>query len=239
MPTVIIYDASLSEGLPDWVRFGTAFRGIEHACGAVTHPKANDDIRKQVFLMSLLVIYHVSTLLNHRLIRKQALEGLTILHDNLKLLLKNPECKTAQSNLYVGGFMAIRALNTGCYPALGHLIKNHYSARFDVHQGSCSGIMCARLMHYHKVESAEYQSRISAALGDADIPASRLVRDLAAILPGVSVNHSDAGVTDEMLKEFSQWEFENNLARINQLSPKKLESADDIYAMLSEPLENL
>ena len=135
--------------------------------------------------------------------------------------------------------MAIRALNTGCYPALGHLIENHYSARFNVHQGSCSGIMCARLMHYHKDASAEYQSRISIALGDPNIPASRLVRDLAALSPGVSINHSDVGVTDEMLKEFSQWEFENNLARINQLSPKKLESAGDIYATLSEPLENL
>ena len=215
MPTIIIYDAALSDGLPDWVRFGTAFRGIEHACGAVTHPKANDDIRMQ------------------------ALEGLSILNENLKLLVKNPECKTIQSNIFVGGFIAIRALNTGCYPALGHLIENHYSARFDVHQGACSGIMCARIMHYHKDASKEHQNRISAVLGDVNTSAPRLVRDLAAMLPGVSKNHADAGVTDAMLKEFSQWEFENNLPRINQLSPKELTSAEDIYGMLSEPLENM
>ena len=215
MPTIIIYDAALSEGLPDWVRFGTAFRGIEHACGAVTHPKANDDIRKQ------------------------ALEGLSILNENLKLLVENPECKTIQSNIFVGGFIAIRALNTGCYPALGHLIENHYSARYDVHQGACSGIMCARIMHYHEDVSKEYQDCISTVLGDANASAPRLVRDLAVMLPGVSKNHADAGVTDAMLKEFSRWEFENHLSRINQLSPKRLTSADDIYGMLSEPLENL
>merc|ERR1719469_171692 len=30
MPTVVVYDPSLSAGLPDWVRFGTALRGVEH-----------------------------------------------------------------------------------------------------------------------------------------------------------------------------------------------------------------
>lgn len=215
MPTLIIYDAALSDGLPDWVRFGTVFRGIEHSCGAITHPKANEDIRSQ------------------------ALEGLAILNENLKILVKNPECKQTQSKLYLGGFMAIRALNTGCYPALGHLIENHYSARFDVHQGSCSGIMCARMMHYHLSESKEYQDRISKALGSPSAPAPRLVRDLAAMLPGVSKNHADVGVTNEMLKEFCQWEYDNHIARINQLSPKELKNAEDIYGMLSEPLNNL
>ena len=215
MPTLIVYDAALSEGLPDWVRFGTAFRGIEHACGAITHPNANDDIRTQ------------------------ALEALSILNENMKLLVKNPECRTTQNNIYVGGFIAVRALNTGCYPALGHLIENHYSARFDVHQGACSSIMCARMMHYHKKESKEYQQSISAAFGDASISAPRFVRDLAAILPGVLKHHCDAGVTDDMLKDFSKWEFENHLARINQLSPKEFGTAENIYTMLSEPLENL
>jgi alcohol dehydrogenase class IV len=215
MPTLIIYEATLSEGLPDWVRFGTAFRGVEHACGAITHPKANEDIREQ------------------------ALEGLTILNENLKKLIKNPECKDTQHQMYLGGFIAIRALNTGCYPALGHLIENHYSARFDVHQGSCSGIMCARMMRYHQSASKVYQERISAALGDTYTPAPQLVRDLAATLPGVSKNHADAGVTDDMLREFSKWEFENHIDRINQLSPKELKSSDDIYGMLSAPLESL
>jgi alcohol dehydrogenase class IV len=215
MPTLIIYDATMSDGLPDWVRFGTAFRGIEHACGAVTHPKSNNDIRAQ------------------------ALEGLAILNENLNLLIQNPECKTAQNNIYVGGFIAVRALNTGCYPALGHLIENHYSARFNVHQGSCSGIMCARMMNYHKEMSKDHQARISEVLGDADVHAPRLVSALAAKCPGVSKDHKDENVTDEMLKEFSHWEYDNHLARLNQLSPKEFGSAEDVYGMLSQPLDNL
>ena len=31
MPTVIIYDPALSVRLPDWVQFGTALQGVEHA----------------------------------------------------------------------------------------------------------------------------------------------------------------------------------------------------------------
>ncbi|KAL7530826.1 hypothetical protein ACHAXR_005727 [Thalassiosira sp. AJA248-18] len=215
MPTVIIYDPALSAGLPDWVRFGTALRGVEHAVGAVTHPKSNEDIRTR------------------------ALAGLTIIKDNLKALVSNPECPTAQSNIYVGGFMAIRALNTGCYPALGHLFENQYSARYDVHQGSCSGILCARIMDYHYDSSKEYQRRISAALGDENTRAPRLVQDLVATLPTVSSEHLQVKVTDEMVKEITQWMFENNLARYNALSPKAFTSAEDIYGMMTKPLDQL
>eukprot|EP01047_Picozoa_sp_COSAG01_P069747 COSAG01_NODE_10400_length_2176_cov_2.485315_3_plen_74_part_00 len=42
---VVIYDPALSRGLPDWVRFGTALRGVEHAVGAVCHPQATDEHR--------------------------------------------------------------------------------------------------------------------------------------------------------------------------------------------------
>jgi len=215
MPTVIIYDPALSAGLPDWVRFGTALRGVEHAVGAVTHPKANEDIRTR------------------------ALHGLSIINANLPKLLADPECPTLQSNIYAGGFIAIRALNTGCYPALGHLIENQYSAKFDVHQGSCSGILCARIMAYHYSESKELQQRISVALGDESTPAPRLVRDLAARLPGVSHEHSTVGVSGDTLTDFMQWMFEGSLARYNTLSPKDFESVEDIRDMMTKPLEDL
>mmetsp|Transcript_28131 Transcript_28131/g.51939 ORF Transcript_28131/g.51939 Transcript_28131/m.51939 type:complete len:450 (-) Transcript_28131:157-1506(-) len=217
MPTVIIYDPALSAGLPDWVRFGTALRGVEHAVGAMTHPKSNEDIRTR------------------------ALAGLSIINENLKKLVSNPECPTTQSNIYVGGFIAIRALNTGCYPALGHLIQNQYSARFGVHQGSCSGILCGRIMDYHFDKSKEHQQRVSVALGDdtGNTPAARLVQDLVAMLPAVSNAHAQVGVTDEMLKEFTQWMFENNLPRYNSLSPKDFGSAEDIYGMMTKPLDEL
>ena len=215
IPNVLIYDPALSAGLPDWVRFGTALRGVEHAVGAVTHPKSDEDIRSR------------------------ALTGLAILKENIEKLKDAPECPVAQSNVYVGGFMAIRALNTGCYPALGHLVENQYSARFDVHQGACSGILCARIMDSHYEESEELQKRISAAMGDASTPAPRLVRDLARSLPGVSHEHAQVDVTDELLKNFTQWMFDNHLPRYNSLSPKGFSSVDDIRGMMTKPLDEL
>jgi hypothetical protein len=154
-------------------------------------------------------------------------------------MTSNPECPTTQSNLYVGGFIAVRALNQGCYPSIGHLIQNQYSARFDVHQGSCSGILCARIMDYHYDKSKEYQQRISAALGDENTLVTKLVRDLVATLPAVSNEHAQVKVTDEMLKELTQWMFENNLQRFNNLSPKEFESVEDIYGMMTKPLADL
>lgn len=215
IPTVIIYDPALSEGLPDWVRFGTAARCVEHAIGAITHPKANEEIRKR------------------------ALEGLRLIHTHLLELISNPECKEAQSYLYLGGFEAVRALSTGCYPALGHLVENHYSARFNVHQGSCSGILSARIMQYHLEKSKEYQVDISKCLGAVGTPAPRLVRDLIAKLPGVSKEHAEENVTDEMIREFAVWEWKNHSGRLNQLSPKPFGGVDDVFRMLTLPLEDI
>lgn len=215
MPTVVIFDSSLSKGMPDWVRFGTALRGLEHAVGAVCHPKADEDVRAR------------------------SLKGLGLIRHGLTAMVDDPESEQAQTDCYLGGWMAIRALNTGCYPALAHLIQNHYSARFHVHQGSCSGILCARILYYHRGASRVYQERISAALGDAGGDAPRLVRDLVATLPGVTKEHADEGVTPEMLNDFADFMFEKHGARLNQLSPKPFESAKDILDMLTLPLDEI
>ena len=211
MPTVVIYDSALSKGMPDWVRFGTALRGVEHAVGAICHPKADEDIRER------------------------ALRGLRLLNRGLKAMVDNPESEEAQSDCYHGGWMAIRALNTGCYPSLGHLIENHYSARFNVHQGSCSGILCARILNYHRDASLEHQKRISDALGDSEVPAPRLVSDLGASLPGVSKEHAEEDVTPHMLREFADYEYNHHIDRLNQLSPKPFGSAEEIFDMLTFP----
>jgi len=220
LPTVIIYDPVLSAGLPDWVRFGTALRGVEHAVGAITHPKATEDIRNRALL------------------------GLSILHDNITNLLSNPECPTTHSNIYVGGFIAVRALSPTCYPSIGHLIENQYSAKFDVHQGSCSGILMARIMDYHYEQTMEYQKRISMALsgGDESIsntPAPQLLRDLIKMLPGVKHEHDQVNVTNDMLRELATWMFENHLERFNVLCPRKFTCVEDIYGLMTKSLDDL
>ncbi len=223
LPTVIIYDPKLSSGLPDWVRFGTALRGIEHAVGAITHPNATEDIRNRALL------------------------GLSILHDNITKLMSDPECLTTQSNIYVGGFIAIRALSPSCYPAIGHLIENQYSAKFDVHQGSCSGILMTRIMDYHYENTKEYQERISVALSGGDktstttttTPAPRLLRDLIRMLPGVKHEHDQVNVTNDMLRELTTWMYDNHLERYNVLCPRKFTCVEDIYGMMTKSLDDL
>ena len=166
-------------------------------------------------------------------------DGTRMINTGLKKLVSNPECPTIQSSIYVGGFIAIRALNMGCYPSISHLIENQYSARYNVHQGSCSGILCARIMNYHYPKSKENQKLISKALGNENIPASQLIRDLVSTLPGVKNEHTQMDITNEMLKEFTQWGFDNHTARYNTLCPREFESSDDIYNMITKPLADL
>jgi alcohol dehydrogenase class IV len=223
MPTVVIFDTTLSKGLPDWVRFGTALRGVEHAIGAVCHPKATEDIRSR------------------------ALQGLDLVNKGLKGMVENPDSEEAQVDCYLGGWMAIRALNTGCYSSIAHLIQNHYSARFNVHQGSCSGILSARILHYHREESSVYQKSISKVLLDngdgeeqSDLPpASKLLSDLVATLPGVAKDHADAKVDEEMLRVFAEDMYNQHGARLNSLCPKPFGSAEDILGMFTLPIEKL
>lgn len=221
MPTVVIFDTTLSKGLPDWVKFGTALRGVEHAIGAVCHPKATEDIRSR------------------------ALQGLTLVNKGLKGMVEDPDSEAAQVNCYLGGWMAIRALNTGCYPSIAHLIQNHYSARFNVHQGSCSGILSARILNYHREKSMLKQISISQVLdivvGDREYalpPAPKLVSDLVATLPGVAKDHADANVDEEMLREFAEYMYNQHGEKLNRLSPKPFCSAEDFLGMLTLPIAN-
>ena len=217
MPTTSIFDPALTDGLPDWVRFGTALRCVEHAVGAVTHPKATEEQRGV------------------------ALEGLRTVKRGLEAMVANPDSIQAAEDVYAGGWCTVRALNTnGCYPSLGHLVQNMYSARYNVHQGSCSGVLCARIMDYHCEESKEQQDLIAAVLnenGDGSRKsAARLVTDLVATLPALSRDHSDAGVDVETLREFAET---RPLERFNKLSPKPFKDSDDVYEMLTHPLDQI
>ena len=224
MPTVVIFDTTLSRGLPDWVRFGTALRGIEHAIGAICHPKATDDIRAR------------------------ALQGLELVNKGLKGMVQNPDSEEAQVNCYLGGWMAIRALNTGCYPSIAHFIQNQYSARFNVHQGACSGILSARILHHHREESSLYQKSISQALGmeengdreQQSLPsAPQLVSDLVVTLPGVAKDHADAKVDEKMLRDFAEYMYNQYGEKLNKLSPKSFCSAEEFFEMLTLPIASL
>jgi len=221
MPTVVIFDTDLSRGLPDWVKFGTALRGVEHAIGAICHPKATSDIRTR------------------------ALQGLVLVNKGLKGMVENQDSEAAQVNCYLGGWMASRALNTGCYPSIAHLIQTHYSARFNVHQGSCSGILSARILEYHRQKSLLYQITIARALdtgndGDQPLPhAATFVSDLVATLPGVAKDHADANVDEEMLREFAEYMYNQHGEKLNRLSPKPFCSAEDFLEMLTRPIATL
>ena len=113
-----------------------------------------------------------------------------------------------------------------------------YSARYDVHQGSCSGVLCARILAHHHEASKEAQSRIAAVLGGAGTAksAARLVTELVATLPGVAREHADAGVDVATLKEFCET---RPLDRFNKLSPTPFANADELHVMLTRPLEQL
>ena len=215
MPTVVVFDPSLAQGLPDWVLFGTALRGVEHAVGAACSPAANDDIRKQ------------------------AINGLVLTTRGLRAMLKDPCSSPGQVDCYLGGWHSIRAINTGCYPALGHFLQNHYSAKYNVHQGSCSGILMARIMAYHAPTTASMQAKIAQALGEPGLSAPQAVTKLVAALPGVAKDHQDAGVDASTLPEWTASVFERFGDRINKMSPHPFEDAEALLAMMTRPISEL
>ena len=217
MPTVVVYDPSLSAGLPDWVRFGTALRGVEHGIGAVCSTTAG---------VSGEVI-------------DAALEGVRLVVRGLEGMVVEAEAREAQLDSYRGGWVTIRALNTAGYPALAHFVQNHYSARFNVHQGACSGILSARILRHHAAATAPQQARLAAALGTADEPAPRQLQRLVARLPSLAQEHAEVQVTPAALREFAEWLHATHAAKLNRLSAVPFASADAVLEMLAWPLESL
>ena len=143
--------------------------------------------------------------------------------------------------------MAIRALNTGCYPSIAHLIQNQYSARFNVHQGSCSGILSARILQYHREKSMVYQKSIEQVLGageeegETSPTAPQLASELVAMLPGVAKDHADANVNvdEEMLRDFAEYMYNQHGEKLNRLCPKPFCNAEEFLEMLSLPTAGL
>jgi len=217
MPTVIVYDPALSAGLPDWVRFGTALRGIEHGIGAVC--SSSEGVSGEVI--------------------DAALEGLRLVVRGLEGMVAEPTAREAQLDCYRGGWVTIRALNTAGYPALAHFVQNHYSARFNVHQGACSGILSARILRHHAAATAPQQARLAAALGAPDEPAPRQLQRLVARLPGLSQEHAEVQVTPAALREFAEWLYATHAPKLNRLSAVPLASAEAVLEMLAWPLASL
>ena len=169
MPTVVIFDPTIaaSRQLPLWVRFGTAVRGVEHAVGAVTHPRATKDARNEALSGLMLLSRGLSEMVlayqPKKLSKKDQNAEVREEQQQSRAVLKGEEdaggldddgeddsdvdsnvsdesgdqalAITAAVDVYVGGWQAIRALNSlgtnkrSCYPALGHLVGNQYSAR--------------------------------------------------------------------------------------------------------------
>jgi maleylacetate reductase len=217
MPTVIVYDPALSAGLPDWVRFGTALRGIEHGIGAVC--SSSEGVSGEVI--------------------DAALEGLRLVVRGLEGMVAEPTAREAQLDCYRGGWVTIRALNTAGYPALAHFVQNHYSARFNVHQGACSGILSARILRHHAAATAPQQARLAAALGAPDEPAPRQLQRLVARLPGLSQEHAEVQVTPAALREFAEWLYATHAPKLNRLSAVPFASAEAVLEMLAWPLASL
>ena len=243
MPTVVVYDPALSAGLPDWgglpplepgthpsadpliacspralaVRFGTALRGVEHAIGAVC--STSEGVSGEVV--------------------DAALEGLRLVVRGLEGMVAEPEAREAQLDCYRGGWVTIRALSTAGYPALAHFVQNHYSARFNVHQGACSGILSARILRHHAAATVPQQARLAAALGAPDEPAPRQLQRLVARLPGLAQEHAEVQVTPAALREFAEWLHATHAAKLNRLSAVPFTSADAVLEMLAWPLESL
>lgn len=215
MPTVVIFDPSLSKGLPEWLRYGTALRGVEHSVGALCSPTAEEAHREL------------------------ALHGLEMAYHGLIEMVRDADSKAAQVNAYKGGWYTIQALTMAGYPALGHFVENHYSARFDVHQGSCSGILCARILAYHADVTQMHQSRISEVLGQPDVSASSLITGLVSRLPGVAKDHHDVGVTQEQLVGLAVFLYAQHRKTLNRISPKQFEDEGAVLRMLTRPLTDL
>ena len=212
MPTLILFDPTLGQDSPNWLKFGTLLRSVDHSVEAITHKKASE----------------TTTALG--------VKALALIQEGLKLLTEDPKSKDGMCKVFEGGWAGISAY-ASIYYAAGHWLENQFSARYSVHQGSCSALLMWRILHFHKQDTAEAQKLISKALGDPDASAAKLVKDLIDSCPDLPRKYEDVeSVKQDDFEEFAKIQ---QIAMLNRLSPRQFTDFNDVLSILKTTYEEV
>jgi maleylacetate reductase len=141
MPRAVILDPAVTVHTPEWLWLSTGIRAVDHCveglCSREAHPYAD----------------------------AQALKGLSMLAQALPRVKAMPADLDARLDCQIGTWLSMGPLSAGVPMGASHGIGYVLGAAFDVPHGYTSCVMLPSVMRWNKVDNAERQALVSAAMG--------------------------------------------------------------------------
>ncbi len=175
LPRAAMLDPAITVHTPEWLFLSTGIRAVDHCvegiCSAECHPYGE----------------------------AQAVKGLALLSQGLPRVKADPGDLEARLDCQIGTWLSMAPLSSGVPMGASHGIGYVLGAAFDVPHGYTSCVMLPAVLRWNRVENAERQALVAAAMGhpgkDAADVLDRFIRGLG--LPrslkevGVAPEHFD------------------------------------------------
>jgi|LNFM01.1.fsa_nt_gb maleylacetate reductase len=203
-PRSVILDPAATLDTPDWLLFATGIRAVDHAVESYCNPKAN--AASEV----------------------HSLQGLKLLARALPRIKASPGDLGARLEAQFGAWQSITPSVSGVGTGASHGIGYALGATFGVPHGHTSCVMLPAVLAWNAAVNGDRQRDLSQAMGDAERPASELVKALIAGLDQPT-SLRDVGITRDKLDEIATRALGYKPVRIN---PRPIRSAADVREIL-------
>lgn len=203
-PRSVILDPAATLDTPEWLLFATGIRAVDHAVESYCNPKAN--AASEV----------------------HSLQGLKLLARSLPKIKASPGDLGARLEAQFGAWQSITPSVSGVGTGASHGIGYALGATFGVPHGHTSCVMLPAVLAWNAAVNGDRQRDLSQAMGDAQRPASELVKALIAGL-GQPTSLRDVGITRDKLDEIATRALGYKPVRIN---PRPIRSAADVREIL-------
>jgi maleylacetate reductase len=204
MPRAVILDPAITVHTPEWLWLSTGIRAVDHCveglCAREAHPYAD----------------------------AQALKGLAMLAQGLPRVKASPGDLDARLDCQLGTWLSMGPLSAGVPMGASHGIGYVLGAAFEVPHGYTSCVMLPSVMRWNKVDNAERQALVSAAMGHPGKDAGDV---LDAFIRGLGLPRSlrDVGIGQEHFDRIAQQAMATPWIPRN---PRKIDTPDQVREIL-------
>ena len=203
-PRTVVLDPAATLDTPDWLLYCTGIRAVDHAvesyCNARAHPGTE----------------------------ALSLQGLRLLTRALPAIKREPRELAPRLEAQFGMWQAIAAGASGIPTGASHGIGYALGATFGVPHGHTSCVMLPAVLKWNSTVNGERQLALSAAMGQADRPASDLVRELVMGLDQ-PVTLRGVGIKRENFDEIARRSLSYQPV---QLNPRPIRTVEDVKEIL-------
>lgn len=203
-PVSVILDPALGLHTPEWLWLSTGVRSLDHAIETLGSFQSND------FCDGMAEC------------------ALRLLTEGLPRVKANPADLEARLKCQIGVWQSMIPVIGGTPMGASHAIGHILGGTCDVPHGYCSCVMAPYVLAFNEPVNGERQRRISAAMGQADRPASEVVDAFIRAL-GMPRRLSEVGVGEDRLQQVAEYTMLDLWARTN---PRPIAGPDDVMQIL-------